>query len=67
MTYDQAVKYAFRLGENNLWIFKDEVKDSYEVIRLVDGVNTYLHYCQYYTPVAHIELSAKIIEGPMNV
>lgn len=59
MTLDEAIKYAKRLMENNLWIFKD-TRDDYHVIRLVDGNSTYNYYCDIWTPVININLKHEI-------
>lgn len=60
MTLQEAVNYAKKLMENNLWVFQMQ-NGSYEVIRLVDGDATFKHYCQYGTPVANIKLKHEVM------
>ncbi len=58
MTYEEAKKYAKRLGESNLWIFEHDGK--FEVIR---GF-AYLHYLDLdgWVPRAKLVLMPVITE-----
>lgn len=60
MTLQEAVNYAKKLMENNLWVFQMQ-NGSHEVIRLVDGDATFNHYCHYGTPVANIKLKHEVM------
>ena len=62
----EAVEYAKRLMENDLWVFQMH-DDSYNVIRLVDGDATFNHYCQHGTPVANIKLKHEVMYTMLGV
>ena len=59
MTYDEALDYAIRLKESDLWVYYVPEEKAHEVIR---GF-AYAHYCRLgWVPKAHIVLKPEITE-----